>query len=397
MQKAVDEIAQQIGNGRWSAVIFFASPRHAMADLATCMQEAFPDAVTAGCSTMGEIGPTGLARGTLVAMALDERCGVAALPIDQESFLFDDGGRIVAELIHRVRGEPAGLSPQEHVFITLTDGLSGKEELLVASLGTHAPGIPLVGGSAGDDWRFERTWVALNGQAFSRAAIVLLIEPRMPFYAFHMHHFKPTERRMVVTAADPDRRLVHELDGWPAVDVLADLLGISGATLRSVDSRSIGSLYQVAFAFRVGERYYLRSIMTVQEDSLLMGGAVEEGAVLRVMQAGDLVEETRRGVYQALHRHSAPAAGLLLFNCGGRMFEARNRGVTQAFGAATCPSHVPVCGFTTYGEQFGPMQVNSTLTGIVFFDGAPERSSVHPAPARPQPTGSSWLLRGGAA
>src|SRR5690606_146493 len=126
VQGAVDEIAHQIGPGRWSAVIFFASPRHPMADLATCIQEAFPDAITAGCSTMGEIGPAGLAQGSLVAMALDERCGVAALPIDQDSFLFDDGGRIVSELIQRIRGEPAGLSPKEHVFITLTDGLSGK-------------------------------------------------------------------------------------------------------------------------------------------------------------------------------------------------------------------------------------------------------------------------------
>jgi hypothetical protein len=30
---------------------------------------------------------------------------------------------------------------------------------------------------------------------------------------------------------------------------------------------------------------------------------------------------------------------------------------------------VPVAGFSTYGEQFGPMLVNHTLTGVVFGGG----------------------------
>lgn len=365
VQSAVDEIADVLGASGWSAVLFFASARYSMPDLASAMFEAFPDAITVGCSTMGEIGPRGLTRGGVVAIAFPDSFGFAAVPIDLDSFLFKDGGRIVAELVTRLRGEPSGLSAERHVFVTLTDGLSGKEEILVASLGTHAPGVPLVGGSAGDDWTFQGTWVALEGQAFPRAAIVMLIEPNVSFQTFHLHHFRPSETRMVVTSADPDRRIVREIDGWPAVGVLAGVLGVDEEALRS-DPVPVLAERQVAFAFRVGDRFYLRTVMTVLEEGLLMGGAVEEGAVLRLMSCGDLVEETRRGVHQAIHARGR-AAGLLLFNCGGRMLEAEARGVQDALCDAMCPPDVPVCGFTTYGEQFGPMQVNSTLTGLVLY------------------------------
>lgn len=365
-EAAVAEIVRDLGPEPCCAVLFFSSTRYSLADVATCMAEAFPDVVTVGCTTTGEIGPNGLTRGEITAIAFDATWALAALPIDLASFRFEDGGRIVAELLTRVRGEPAGLSPERHVFLTLTDGLAGKEELLVASLGMHAPGTPLVGGSAGDDLKFERTWVALNGHAFSDGAVVLLLEPGVPFDAVHLHHFRPTERRVVVTSAEPGRRLVRELDGWPAPRVLAELMGI-GLEALLADPEAALARYEPVFAFGIGETFFLRTVMAVVDGALLMGGAVEEGAVLRHMASGDLVADTRMGVRRAVRAAGREAVGLLLFNCGGRMREARARGVEAELHEAMCPPNVPTCGFVTYGEQFGPMQVNSTLTGLVFY------------------------------
>jgi len=296
-------------------------------------------------------------------VALSQDMRVAALPIDLDAFEFHDGGRVVSELARRLGGARTGLSPDRHVFLTLTDGLSGNGELLVASVATHAAGVSLVGGSAGDDHTFASTWVAVDGRAFSRAAVVVLLEPGVPFEAFHVHHFTPTDRRLVVTKASPQRRLVHEIDGWPAVEVIAELLGLPVAELAR-DPIGVLARQPGAFAFRIGDAWFLRAVMTVCDGSLLMGGAVEEGMVLRWMRRGDLVEATRRGVGRVTR--SAPAAGMLLFNCGGRLLEAEASGVRDALERAMCPPDVPAAGFTTYGEQYGPMQVNSTLTGLVF-------------------------------
>lgn len=360
-RRAVDDIADELSDRSWSAVLYFASARHSMSEVATAMAAAFPDAVTVGCTTSGEIGPRGLTRGGISAVALSDRMGFAAVPIDQDAFEFHDGGRVVSELSRRIGG--GALSGDRHVFLTLTDGLSGRDELLVASVATHAAGVPLVGGSAGDDQAFAGTWVAIDGHAFSRAAVVMLLEPRVPFETFHVHHFTPTDRRVVVTRATPARRLVHEIDGWPAVDVLADMLGISAASLRSDPIGALGER-PTAFAFRIGDGFFLRTVMTVCDGSLLMGGAVEEGMILRCMRRGDLIDATRRGVAR-ITRSAGPAAGMLLFNCAGRLLEAEATGMRHALERAMCPPDVPSVGFTTYGEQFGPMQVNSTLTGLV--------------------------------
>lgn len=362
-QRAVGEIAARLADRTWSGVLFFSSPAHSLAEVATAMFAACPDAITVGCTTSGEIGPLGLTSGGISALAFTSDMGFAALPIDQHAFEFRDGGRVVSELARRVGGSSGGLSSERHVFLTLTDGLSGKDELLVASVATHAAGVPLVGGSAGDDQAFRGTCVAIDGRVYSRAAVVMLLEPRVPFETFLVHHFTPTERRVVVTGADPMRRLVHELDGWPALEVLAELLETSAAELRRHPMPLLAAR-PTCFAFRLGDSWFLRGVMTVRDGGLLMGGAVEEGMVLRWMQRGDLVDATRRGIVRVT-RSGGSAAGMLLFNCGGRLLEARAHGWEQALERAMCLPDLPVAGFTTYGEQYGPMQVNSTLTGLV--------------------------------
>jgi hypothetical protein len=81
------------------------------------------------------------------------------------------------------------------------------------------------------------------------------------------------------------------------------------------------------------------------------------------MRGGDLVESTREALQ--LQISCVPKAlGMMLFNCGGRLLEAQGKGVAMELGRALTP--IPAAGFTTYGEQFGSMQVNHTLTGVVF-------------------------------
>jgi len=184
-----------------------------------------------------------------------------------------------------------------------------------------------------------------------------LVEPHQPFTAFQVHHFDPTERRVVVTLVDPDRRIVHELDGFPAGEVAADLLGVTLEELRA-RPRMVGE--GMSFAYSQGETSFLRSAMQLGEgDTLIMRGAVEEGVVLRVMHGGDLVERTREGLKEKLH---PTAKGALLFNCGGRLLEARSLGIETALYEALSP--IPVAGFSTYAEQYGSLLVNHTLTGL---------------------------------
>ena len=344
-------------------VLFFAHPRHDFVALAGEIQARFPDALTAGCTTFGEIGPLGLTQGAVVGLALGSPCRAAAVCVPNLCKLrFEDGPRLLEELARQLGLELGAVSASRHVLLTLTDGLSGMEEILVASIGARLPTVPLVGGSAGDGTRFQRTLVALGGRARQGAAVVLLLEPGVPFHAFQLHHYRPSPGRVVVTRADPKRRIVSGLNGRPAAAVLADLFGV---TLEHLVAGGVAELasHGTQFAFRVGDTHYMRSVMTLQGESLLLGGAVEEGSILTVMHAGDIVEATRNGIAQARHALQGEPAVMLAFNCGGRLLEAENRGVIREFHDATCP--FPCVGFTTYGEQFGSMQVNHTLTSLM--------------------------------
>ena len=344
-------------------VLFFASPRYDIPARAAAIDSRFPDAITAGCSTMGEIGPAGLTQGAVSALAVGSPCRAAAVLISRlTDFRFEEGGMLLAELGKQLGRSTSELAPGRHVLVTLTDGMSGLEEILVASLGHHLPAVPLVGGSAGDDFQLRETLVALNGETSSCGAVVVLLEPSVAFMPFHLHHYVPTAGRLVVTSAEPRKRLVRRLNGLPAPVALARLLGIHKSELMANTPEVLGD-GDLQLGFRVGDEYYIRSVMTVEEDCLRMGGALEEGAILTVMKAGDLVAETRAGVLRALDDLQAEPAAMLLFNCGGRLWEARAKGVLEEFERAMCP--VDCAGFTTYGEQFGALQVNHTLTGLV--------------------------------
>ena len=350
-----DQLYAELGADH-RVVLYFASTSYEPRELAIELAGRFPDALVAGCSTMGELGPKGLTTGSVSAVGLAAPCRAVAQVIeDTRGFQFADGVALCAAMAADL--DTPRLEPDRHVLVTLTDGLSGAEELVVAALGLAAPQVALVGGSAADDLQLVQTWVSLDGRVFPSASLVLALEPCQPFTAFAVHHFDATERRVVVTRADPDRRVIHELDGLPAAEVMAELLEVPLAAL--VEHPLLPSEREVSFAYAIGERMFMRSVIAVEDGALVMRGAVEEGAVLRVMRGGDLVERTRSGFGQALH---ATAVGALVFNCGGRLMEARARGVEVELYEAM--SAVPVAGFSTYGEQFGPLLVNHTLTGL---------------------------------
>jgi len=359
-------VRAQLAGREPSALLCFATSQVDLGAVTAALVAAFPSAVIAACTTCGELGPAGCTVGGVSVAALSAPCRASGVLVpDLAAFRFEQGGALLRTLTAGLGLHPNDLRPSRHVLLTLTDGLSGIEELLIASLTAHAPGVSLVGGSAGDDFHFVATHVALGASVASNAAVVLLLEPNAAFHTFHLHHYAPSGHEVVVTDAEPSRRLVRRLDGHPATRVLADLLHVAEAALLA-DPQRVLQAHSPVFGFRAAHALRLRSVMNVDGGALFLGGAVETGTILHVMRPGDLVEETRKGV-AAARAQVTGASGMLLFNCGGRMWEATNQQRVPALAEAMQLSQA--VGFTTYGEQFGPLQVNHTLTGLVLGGG----------------------------
>ena len=146
--------------------------------------------------------------------------------------------------------------------ILLVDGLSNAEEFVLAAIQCRMNGVPLVGASAGDALNFHQTHLIHECRVIHHAAILLLIETDTQFRTFRTQAFEPTKTQLVVTAADPERRLVYEFNAEPAAFEYANAIGLS-------DKLSPFSFASHPLVVKIAGDYYCRSIRNMNLDGSL--------------------------------------------------------------------------------------------------------------------------------
>jgi len=256
----------------------------------------------------------------------------------------------------REREDPAR---QRQVFaVCFIDGMSYAEEAVTSAIHWGLDDIPLIGGSAGDDMKFETTTLISNGVVASDCAIVALIATEVPFHVFKTENFVPTGEKLVVTASDPDRRIVREFNAGGAAEEFAAAIGIEPGALTPI------SFASHPVVVRVGGEYYCRSIQKVNPDgSLTFFCAIDDGIVLTIAQPKGMVESTRTALRQVGERLGGIDM-ILGFDCVLRRLDAQNRQVIREMSELYRVNNV--IGFGTYGEQYRSMHLNQTFTGIAF-------------------------------
>jgi hypothetical protein len=209
--------------------------------------------------------------------------------------------------------------------------------------------MSLVGGSAGDDLKFEKTHIYADGQFRSDAAAVCLVESRVPFRTVRIQHFLPTKDKLVITEADPSRRRVIEIDGEPAAEAYANRLGLR------VDQLGPAVFSEHPAILSIGGEYYIRAIQTIEPDgSLTFYGAIDNGLVFSLAEGRDLDRNLQSGLDQ-LRQELGSVELILGFDCILRRLNAKAR-------AWWNPSNgfwpVPFLGFSTFGEQYNALHVS---------------------------------------
>ncbi|MGO1915393.1 MAG: FIST N-terminal domain-containing protein, partial [Halomonadaceae bacterium] len=285
--QAAAELADALQHEHLGFVLFFCSAEYDLAALADALESSFPTTPLSGCTTAGEITPGGYDRGSIVAIGFDRRLFAieTALIDDLEHFELANAQPLVDTLLEQCRQQT--IAPiNEHSFaLTLLDGLSSREEQVLATLDAALGRIPSFGGSAGDDNHLSHTHVYTAGRFYTRAAVVVMINTRLPFEVFSTHHLIPLAHKLVVTEADREQRRVIELNGLPAAQVYAELVGSAPAQLNA------GIFARHPLAVRIGGQHYVRSIQRVNSDSSLsFYCAVENGIVLTAMQPTPLLD-----------------------------------------------------------------------------------------------------------
>jgi hypothetical protein len=360
---AIAEIAEAFGPGPFALVGLFCSAHRSTDELRAAVAARFEGTRVVGCSTAGEIGRNGYLDGAIVAFALPLshfRVDVMILP-DLARF---SANFSVGEILRR-RSQLAAAAPNwasEFAFL-LSDGLSLREDQLVSALGPALGGTPLFGGSAGDAVRFGRTSVLAGGEFRSNMAALCLIRTLCRVKVFRFDHLTPTDIRMVVTDADPENRLVREINAEPAARAYARALG------KDPDQLSPFIFAAHPMVVRTGGKHHVCAIQRVEENGdLRFFTSIDVGLVLTLAQGQDIARHLDRSM-EELSPDETPDA-IICCECVLRRLEIEQTQNRTAM-SRTLVRH-NVVGFNGYGEQFNMLHVNQTFTGVAIY--SPKRA-----------------------
>jgi len=339
-------------------VVFFCSSEYKLDVLTAEMNRLFAGIQVVGCTTAGEIGPSGYLQHSLSGMSFAaESCmAVSGLLDNLSQFNIAAGHDFAQALLQRFENQAPHADSKNSFALLLIDGLSVREEAVTHAL-QHALGrIMLFGGSAGDDQKFANTYVFSEGRFHADSAVLILISTSLPFKIFKTQHFVSTDERLVVTEADTSLRIVKEINGLPAAAEYARLVGLDVHELNPMRFAS------APVVVMIDGTDYVRSIQKANADgSLTFFCAIEEGVVLRVAHGVGLVKNMEQ-TFDDIHAQIGQPQLVIACDCILRNLEVSQNGlkgrVSEIF------KNNNTIGFSSYGEQFHGVHVNQTLTGI---------------------------------
>ena len=348
-ERAVAELADQLGAAELNALVFFCAPTYDLDALGRAVQARFP-CPAVGCTTAGEIlSPLGYLDHSLVGVGF-------ATPEISLATQFIPSLADFADAPDEAWEYPAAGPDEKRFGLLLVDGLSMLEERVVAKIHQQFRGGALIGGSAGDNLDFGHTRVYHAGRFHERAGTWAVFTTTLPFKAFQFQHFEPTGTKLVITEADVATRTVAEINGLPAAEEYARAVGLTRGEL----SPAVFAAHPVML--RIGGEYYVRAIQKVNPDgSLTFFCAIELGLVLTLATSRSLPEEMERQL-AGLAREVPDLQLVLGCDCILRRLELEQRREFARMAEILAP--FPFVGFSTYGEQFGGLHVNQTLTGF---------------------------------
>jgi hypothetical protein len=175
---------------------------------------------------------------------------------------------------------------------------------------------------------------------------------------FKFDNLEPSDVKMVVTDADPEARVVREINAEPAAREYARLVG------KDPDQLSPFIFAAHPIVVRVGGQHHVRAIQKVEPNGdLTFFSAIDAGLVLTVARARPIAAHLASALAEL--SRGGPPETIVACDC-----ILRRVAVEQVQGLREVSSILAghnVVGFSTYGEQFHSVHVNQTFTGLAIY------------------------------
>jgi len=354
-KEAVLELKSKFNSSNIRAITFFASSSYNPTELISAMNENFSAIHTFGCSTAGEIISGNMCSNSIVAMAFTDEI-IEDIKVEVVDNISSDLNLVPArESFENYFNTPVRkLDDSKYFGLIYTDGLSKAEEKILDTLGDHS-NVMFIGGSAGDDMKFEKTIVYANGKHYDNAAVLVIIKSKIAFSFEKIQSFYSTNKKVIATKVDEANRIIYEFNNRPALEVYAELLN-------TTPSEASNYFDKYTLGLMADGQPYIRSIQQVVENTALMLYCnVMEGTELQIMESGDIIADTTKSV-EGFKKKYHSITGMLIFNCILRTLVLQANNNTKEY--ANIFSDIPTVGFSTYGESLIG-HINQTATFLI--------------------------------
>lgn len=351
-QEALNELHKKAEDqSKPNLCIVFASSKYDQEKMLQGVRSVVPDTLLVGCSTAGEIVTSGPIRQHSVSVMLIRADNIRFYAAVGEDIAKSPrmAGKQAAEEVKKQSGG------ELNAFMMLPDVLAGNGADIVRgvleSLGEH---FPVVGGAAGDDFEFKKTYQYLNDKVYSGVVIGIGLVGDFKIGIGVKHGWTPIGIPRKVTKSAGS--VLHELDGKPAIAIYDDYFGDAAAELRSETLAKLAITYPLGIKTEGSEEMLIRDPITVdKEGSITCAAEIPQGSEVQLMIGSreEAVKVAKEAAQKAMDQlQGGEPRAVIIFNCIARnkLFGERSGDEIDAIQEAIGES-VPLIGFYTYGEQ----------------------------------------------
>jgi len=353
-ETAAREVCAKVKNGlggnRADLLLCFSSVLHDQANLLGEIATDLGGSPLLGCSDAGGIVTDGPFKQSVSLMGIVSEKIKFSTGVGKD--IDRDARKAGADLAKAIKEK----APDVSLIIMMADGLAGNgADIVRGVLDVMGDKFPVVGGSAGDDFLFKKTYEYLGGEVLNNAVVGVGLSGDFAFGIGVRHGWMPIGVPMKVTRSKAN--ILYELDGKPAVSIYEDYFGEEKSKkLREEPLARLAITYPLGMQTQESDEYLIRDPITVDEKGAITCAAeIPEGSTIRLMigSKDEAIQAARMAAAQAVEQmRGKPVKATIIFNCiardklFGRDAKKEIETIREVIGM-----DVPLIGFYTYGEQ----------------------------------------------
>lgn len=290
-------------------------------------------------STSGEYSGNGYQSGVITGFSYDKSIG-ESVEIQDPPILSKSN---IESAYNKVKNNP-------NAFMLLyLDGLSGGEERVMTTLYFMKDDFKIIGGSAGDDLRFKETIIYLGNKQVTHAAVFINAKSKTQLVKENI--YVPHGEKVLITDADPIKRIVYKINNRPATTEYARLLGISESDLANhFMNNPLGKIYE--------DEILIASPQAVNPDkSITFYCQLMPNTFVYMLQPVDPVTM----VNETMDSLSFTPSFMYVVNCILRSLKFQEENTWKPIDRCVSSKCKNMTGFISYGEQYYKHHVNQTM------------------------------------